>query len=160
MSKRELKVVRLLEPELCTRCRFADIADVEMADGRVQRMLYCRRLDCDNWDYGSAEPAKRVELSKGSEDWDDVVHEALCCGTPRRGDSGWSDFACLYLLLQSATCEAGRRSRSARRCGESTKRGVDSPSVSSRRTSRLFIPPTHAPYTHSAGNAHFPALPI
>jgi hypothetical protein len=55
MSKRELKVVRLLEPELCTRCRFADIADVEMADGRVQRMLYCRRLDCDNWDYGSAE---------------------------------------------------------------------------------------------------------
>jgi hypothetical protein len=32
MSKRELKVVRLLEPELCTRCRFADIADVEMAD--------------------------------------------------------------------------------------------------------------------------------
>jgi len=25
--------------------------------------------------------------------------------------------------------------------------------------SRLFIPPTHAPYTHSAGNAHFPALP-
>ncbi|MFN3690455.1 MAG: hypothetical protein ACK4UU_05970, partial [Fimbriimonadales bacterium] len=66
-------VVRLIEPELCTRCRFADIADVEMADGRVQRMLYCRRLDCDNWDYSSAEPAKRVELSKGSEEWDDVA---------------------------------------------------------------------------------------
>jgi len=58
MSKRELKVVRLLEPELCTRCRFADIADVETADGRIQRMLYCRRLDCDNWDYASAEPAR------------------------------------------------------------------------------------------------------
>ncbi len=71
MSKRELKVVRLLEPELCMRCRFADIADVELADGRVQRMLYCRRLDCDNWDYSSAEPAKRVELSKGIEDWDE-----------------------------------------------------------------------------------------
>lgn len=73
MSKRELKVVRLLEPELCMRCRFADIADVEMADGRVQRMLYCRRLDCDNWDYSSAEPAKRVEVSKDSEDCDDVA---------------------------------------------------------------------------------------
>ncbi|MCS7208908.1 MAG: hypothetical protein NZ874_04975 [Fimbriimonadales bacterium] len=73
MSKRELKVVRLLEPELCTRCRFADIADVELADGRIQRMLYCRRLDCDNWDYGSAEPAKRIELSKGIEDWDDAA---------------------------------------------------------------------------------------
>jgi len=71
MPGRELKVVRLLEPELCMRCRFADIADVEMADGRVQRMLYCRRLDCDNWDYSSAEPAKRVQLSNGIEDWDD-----------------------------------------------------------------------------------------
>ncbi len=71
MSKRELKVVRLLEPELCMRCRFADVADVELVDGRVQRMLYCRRLDCDNWDYSSAEPAKRVELSKGIEDWDE-----------------------------------------------------------------------------------------
>ncbi|GBC92687.1 hypothetical protein HRbin15_01163 [bacterium HR15] len=71
MPGRELKVVRLLEPELCMRCRFADIADVEMADGRVQRMLYCRRLDCDNWDYSSAEPAKRVHLSNGIEDWDD-----------------------------------------------------------------------------------------
>ena len=57
-SKRELKVVRLLDPELCKQCRFADIADVEMADGRIQRMLYCRRLDCDNWDYSSAEPAR------------------------------------------------------------------------------------------------------
>jgi hypothetical protein len=53
------------------RCRFADIADVEMADGRVQRMLYCRRLDCDNWDYSSAEPAKRVQLSNEIEEWDD-----------------------------------------------------------------------------------------
>jgi hypothetical protein len=71
MPGRELKVVRLLEPELCMRCRFADIADVEMADGRVQRMLYCRRLDCDNWDYSSAEPAKRVRLSNEIEEWDD-----------------------------------------------------------------------------------------
>ncbi len=71
--KRELKVVRLLDPELCTHCRFADFAEVELMDGRVQRMLYCRRLDCDNWDYSSAEPARRVELSKGVDDWDDAA---------------------------------------------------------------------------------------
>lgn len=63
MTGRELKVVKLVEPELCMNCRFADLASVEMADGKVQRMLYCRRLDCDNWDYSSAEAAKRVEIS-------------------------------------------------------------------------------------------------
>lgn len=70
MTGRELKVVRLLEPELCLNCRFADIANVELMDGRIQRMLYCRRLDCDNWDYASAEPAVRVEWSNetGEED--------------------------------------------------------------------------------------------
>ena len=41
-------------------CRFADMAEVEMEDGTVQRMIHCRRLDCDNWDYSSAEPAKSV----------------------------------------------------------------------------------------------------
>jgi hypothetical protein len=55
------------------RCRFADFADVELADGQVRRMLYCRRLDCDNWDYSSAEPARRIEPSKDAEDWDDVA---------------------------------------------------------------------------------------
>lgn len=73
MSRRELKVVRLLEPELCMRCRFADFADVELADGQVRRMLYCRRLDCDNWDYSSAEPARRIEPSKDTQEWDDVA---------------------------------------------------------------------------------------
>ena len=60
MAERNLKVVRLLEPDLCLECRFADMAEVEMADGTVQRMVHCRRLDCDNWDYSSAEPAKSV----------------------------------------------------------------------------------------------------
>lgn len=62
MAKRELKIVRLLEPDLCLECRFAHHAEVETADGRKQRMLYCKRLDCDNWDYSSAEPAVRVEV--------------------------------------------------------------------------------------------------
>jgi hypothetical protein len=62
MSRRELRVVRLIEPDLCLDCQFAHQADVETADGRTQKMLYCRRLDCDNWDYSSAEPAVRVDV--------------------------------------------------------------------------------------------------
>jgi hypothetical protein len=61
---RQMKIVRLLEPEICLECRFADMANVEAADGRTQRMIYCRRLDCDNWDFSSAEPAKSVKLDE------------------------------------------------------------------------------------------------
>ncbi|HVL40034.1 MAG TPA: hypothetical protein VM328_11645 [Fimbriimonadaceae bacterium] len=61
---RQMKIVRLLEPEMCLDCRFAHMADVEAADGTMQRMIYCRRLDCDNWDFGSAEPAKSVRVEE------------------------------------------------------------------------------------------------
>lgn len=60
MARRNLKVVRLLEPELCLECRFAHTAEVELADGSFQRMVRCRRLDCDNWDYSTAEKAKSI----------------------------------------------------------------------------------------------------
>jgi hypothetical protein len=60
MRRKQLKVVRLLEPELCLECRFSQMASVELKDGSVQRMVHCRRLDCDNWDYSSAEAAKGV----------------------------------------------------------------------------------------------------
>jgi hypothetical protein len=59
---RQLKIVRLLEPEICLECRFADMADVEAQDGSKQRMIYCRRLDCDNWDFANAEPARSVHV--------------------------------------------------------------------------------------------------
>lgn len=62
MSRRQLKIVRLLEPELCLECRFAQMAEVESADGAIQRMVYCKRLDCDNWDFSSAEPVRTVRL--------------------------------------------------------------------------------------------------
>ena len=62
MARRELKIVKLLEPELCLECRFANVADVEAQDGTMQRMIYCRRLDCDNWDIVTAEPAKSVHF--------------------------------------------------------------------------------------------------
>lgn len=61
MAGKQLKVVRLIEPELCLECRFGHRASVELANGEKQTMVYCRRLDCDNWDYSTAEPAKSVE---------------------------------------------------------------------------------------------------
>ncbi|MDI9641273.1 hypothetical protein QPK87_06320 [Kamptonema cortianum] len=60
MARRNLKVVKLLEPELCLDCRFAETAEVEMSSGSFQKMIRCRRLDCDNWDYSSAEQAKSI----------------------------------------------------------------------------------------------------
>lgn len=62
MARRQLKIVRLIEPEMCVDCRFAQMAEVEADDGSKNRMIYCRRLDCDNWDFSSAEPAKNVNL--------------------------------------------------------------------------------------------------
>lgn len=64
MARKNLKIVRLLEPELCTECRFAQMAEVESGDGSLQRMVYCRRLDCDNWDFSSAEPARSVRVDE------------------------------------------------------------------------------------------------
>ncbi len=57
-----MKVIRLLEPDLCVECRFARIADVATEGGHRQRMIHCARLDCDNWDTLAAEPALRVDL--------------------------------------------------------------------------------------------------
>ena len=49
---------------MCLDCRFAKIADVETDNGSLQRMIYCRRLDCDNWDIVNAEPARSVKVSE------------------------------------------------------------------------------------------------
>jgi hypothetical protein len=64
MARKQLKIVRLLEPEICLDCRFANMAEVEAEDGNCQRMIYCKRLDCDNWDFENAEPAKSVNLEE------------------------------------------------------------------------------------------------
>lgn len=50
MVERELKIVRLLNPQMCLGCAFARIADVVDGNGAESRMIQCRRLDCDNWD--------------------------------------------------------------------------------------------------------------
>lgn len=65
---KQLKIVRLLEPELCLECRFAHMADVENENGAVQKMIYCKRLDCDNWDIVGAQPAKRMTLDNSLDD--------------------------------------------------------------------------------------------
>ncbi|MBS1717911.1 MAG: hypothetical protein JSS72_09295 [Armatimonadetes bacterium] len=64
MARKQLKIVRLLEPELCLECRFAHTADVQGPSGDYQRMVYCRRLDCDNWDMVNAEPAQDVRIDE------------------------------------------------------------------------------------------------
>lgn len=62
MTQKPLKIVRLLEPDLCLECRFSSVAEVEGEDGIVRRMIRCRRLDCDNWDTSHVEMAHGVEL--------------------------------------------------------------------------------------------------
>lgn len=57
---RHMKIVRLIEPEMCLECRFSRMAQVEQPDGTMARMIHCQRLDCDNWDSQSAEPAKNI----------------------------------------------------------------------------------------------------
>ncbi|HWD39269.1 MAG TPA: hypothetical protein VG944_10500 [Fimbriimonas sp.] len=59
---KELKIVKLLEPELCLRCRFAEVAEVDTSTGATERMIHCRRGDCDNWDIQNSETAKAIRV--------------------------------------------------------------------------------------------------
>jgi hypothetical protein len=54
-------VVKLLEPEMCLGCRFAQQAIVTTEDGLVQRMIKCKRGDCDNWDHSESEGVLKIE---------------------------------------------------------------------------------------------------
>ena len=60
MIERQLRIVRLLDPEMCLACTFCRIAEVEDAKGANSRMIQCRRLDCDNWDTSEAAPVRSV----------------------------------------------------------------------------------------------------
>jgi hypothetical protein len=42
--RKQLKIVRLLEPEMCLECRFAKVAEVENAFGEMQKMMHATRL--------------------------------------------------------------------------------------------------------------------
>lgn len=65
MKNRGLAVVKLLDPGMCLDCRFAKKAIIETSEGSMVRMTYCRRGDCDNWDFNSAEPARLVRVDDG-----------------------------------------------------------------------------------------------
>jgi hypothetical protein len=54
MGRRQLKIVRLLEPELCLSCRFAERVQSESEGEGGGCVIRCLRLDCDNWDTESA----------------------------------------------------------------------------------------------------------
>lgn len=45
----ELRIVNVMDPVMCLRCKHAHIADVLFTDGSTKKMFYCSRLDCDNW---------------------------------------------------------------------------------------------------------------
>ena len=62
LSHENKKVVRLLDPSMCLSCRFSQMAEVEIVDGGKQRMIYCQRLDCDNWDTSSTEVVTNVQV--------------------------------------------------------------------------------------------------
>ena len=56
MVEREMRIVRLLDPEMCMACNFARVAEVENDRGTRSRVVHCVRLDCDNWDTAGAIP--------------------------------------------------------------------------------------------------------
>ncbi len=68
-SDLKLRIVRLLDPSICTSCRMAAIATVAMADGSSRRMLHCKRLDCDNWqtDTTGDDPVHLSDVVDGTE---------------------------------------------------------------------------------------------
>ena len=63
MIRQELKVIRLIEPDMCQSCRFGEQAIVRNVDGSIQPVIRCLRLDCDNWDTSYVEDVEsdRVE---------------------------------------------------------------------------------------------------
>lgn len=36
---------------MCMTCNQASVATVTLEDGTQQRMMHCKRADCDNWIY-------------------------------------------------------------------------------------------------------------
>lgn len=66
MARKQLKVVKLIEPDLCMECRFAVLTNVLTPDGRDQTLIRCQRLDCDNWDVQTAEDADEYRFDEAA----------------------------------------------------------------------------------------------
>jgi hypothetical protein len=57
-KQKNLKLVKLIEPEMCLDCRFSSYTNIEKLNGSIEKVVRCTRLDCDNWDYSSAQNFK------------------------------------------------------------------------------------------------------
>lgn len=66
-SRRKLKLLRLLEPDLCEGCRF-NVGNVTVKEecGEQKVMVHCMRRDCDNWDTSTAQEAEILEVDDGA----------------------------------------------------------------------------------------------
>ena len=58
MGSKKMKLVSLLNPEMCADCRFAKTCQIELQNGNKQMVTHCYRGDCDNWDLTNAEDIK------------------------------------------------------------------------------------------------------
>ena len=58
---RQLRIIRLIDVNLCDGCRFKQIKKVTNENGRTEVMINCTRGDCDNWDTTGSTPAVEVE---------------------------------------------------------------------------------------------------
>lgn len=59
-SDLSLNLVKLVDPKLCETCRFARQAVATKRDGQQMRVIWCTRLDCDNWDRNNVEPIQSI----------------------------------------------------------------------------------------------------
>ena len=59
-----LRVIKLIEPEICAECRFSSIVLVSTESIVKVRMIRCTRLDCDNWDMQNSEQVTEIDEEK------------------------------------------------------------------------------------------------
>ena len=63
----QLKIINVIDPIMCLRCKSAHIAEVLFTDGSTKKMFYCSRLDCDNWNCSAVQEVSEIEeTSEGS----------------------------------------------------------------------------------------------
>ncbi len=66
MSQKPLKILRLLEPDLCLDCAFSSVSEITDDEGRVYRTFRCRRGDCDNWDLSDVRSVMGRDLEESA----------------------------------------------------------------------------------------------
>ncbi len=61
----QLRIINVMDPIMCLRCKSAHIAEVLFTDGSTKKMFYCSRLDCDNWNCSGEEVSEIEETAAG-----------------------------------------------------------------------------------------------